>query len=105
MAVPRGTRVPRISALPLRVVTVSPAIFDLGVEEHRVEGQVVRVYGLARTVADCFRFRSKVGLDVALEALADAWRGKHLNLDELRRVATKLRVQQVMRPYVEAIVL
>lgn len=105
IAVPRGTRVPRVSAPPLRVVNISPAVFDLGIEEHRVEGQIVRVYGLARTVADCFRFRNKVGLDVALEALADAWRGKHFNLDELRRVATKLRVQQVMRPYLEAIVL
>jgi hypothetical protein len=70
-----------------------------------VEGQIVRIYGLARTVADCFRFRNKVGLNVALEALADAWRGKHLNLDEFRRVATKLRVQRVMRPCLEAIVL
>ena len=105
IAVPRGTRVPRVSAPPLRVVNVSPAVFDLGIEEHRIEGQTVRIYGPARTVADCFRFRSKVGLDVALEALADAWRSKHFNLDELRRVATKLRVQQVMQPYLEAIVL
>jgi predicted transcriptional regulator of viral defense system len=105
IAVPRGTRVPRVSAPPLRVINVSTAVFDLGIEEHRVEGQIVRIYGLARTVADCFRFRNKVGLDVALEALADAWRGKYLNLDELRRVATKLRVQRVMRPYLEAIVL
>jgi hypothetical protein len=65
----------------------------------------VRIYSLARTIADCFRFRNKVGLDVALEALADAWRAKRINLDELHRVATRLRVQRVMQPYLEAIVL
>jgi hypothetical protein len=48
-------------------------MFDLGIEEHRVEGQTVHVYNLARTVADCYRFRNKIGLDVALEALTDAW--------------------------------
>ncbi len=105
LAVPRGTRVPRLSAPPVRVVRVAPEVFDLGAEEHRVEGQTVRVYGVARTIADCFRFRNKVGLDVVLEALADAWRAKRLNLDELHRLATGLRVQRVMQPYLEAIVL
>ncbi len=105
LAVPRGTRVPRLSAPPLRVVRVAHEVFNLGVEEHRVERQVVRVYGVARTIADCFRFRNKVGLDVALEALAEAWRGKRINLDELHRIATRLRVQRVMQPYLEAIVL
>jgi predicted transcriptional regulator of viral defense system len=105
LAVPRGTRVPRLSAPPLRMVRVAPEVFNLGVEEHRVEGQTVRVYGVARTIADCFRFRNKVGLDIALEALAEAWRAKRLNLDELHRIATRLRVQRVMQPYLEAIVL
>lgn len=105
LAVPRGTRVPRLSVPPLRVVRVAPEVFDLGVEEHRVEGQTVRVYGVARTIADCFRFRNTVGLDVALEALAEAWRAKRLNQDELHRIATRLRVQRVMQPYLEAIVL
>jgi predicted transcriptional regulator of viral defense system len=105
IAVPRGARVPRLTAPPLRVVNISPAAFSLGIEEHRIEGQVVRVYGLARTVADCFRFRNQVGLDVALEALTDAWRSKRLNVDELNRIAKKLRVQRVMQPYLETVVL
>jgi predicted transcriptional regulator of viral defense system len=105
IAVPRGTRVPRVSAPPLRVVNVSTAVFDLGIEEHRIEGQAVRIYSLARTIADCFRFRNKVGLDVALEALMEAWRTKRLNLDELNRIAKKLRVQRVMRPYLETVVM
>src|SRR4051812_21807202 len=60
---------------------------------------------LARTVADCFRFRNKVGLDVALEALTEAWRSKRLKLDELNRIAKKLRVQRVMQPYLETVVM
>lgn len=105
IAVPRGTRVPRLSTPPLRVVRISPDVFDRGIEPHRIEGQTVRVYSVARTIADCFRFRNNVGLDVALEALAEAWRGKRVNLDELHRLATTLRVQRVMQPYLEAIVL
>ena len=105
IAVPRGTRVPRLTTPPLRVVNIAPAVFDLGIEEHRIEGQIVRVYSVARTVADCFRFRNTVGLDVALEALSEAWRSKRLNLDELNRIAKRLRVQRVMQPYLETVVL
>jgi predicted transcriptional regulator of viral defense system len=105
LAVARGTRVPRLIAPPIRVVSVAPEMFAIGIEEHRIQGQVVRVYSVARTVADCFRFRNKVGLDVALEALTEAWRGKRLKLDELNRIAKRLRVQKVMQPYLEAVVL
>jgi predicted transcriptional regulator of viral defense system len=97
--------VPRVSGPPLRVVNVSKETFNLGIEEHRVERQTVRVYSVARTIADCFRFRSKVGLDVALEALMEAWRGKRVRLEELNRVAKALRVQRVMQPYIEMIVM
>lgn len=105
IAVPRGARVPRVSVPPIRVVNVSTAVFDLGIEEHRIEGQAVRIYSLARTVADCFRFRNKVGLDVALEALTEAWRSQRLKIDELNRMAKKLRVQRVMQPYLETVVM
>ena len=80
-------------------------MFNLGIEEHRIEGQVVSVYSVARTVADCFRFRNKVGLDVALEALTEAWRAKRIKLDELSRIARKLRILRVMQPYLETVVL
>ena len=105
IAVPRGTRVPRLQTPPLRVVNISPALFDLGRAVHRIEGQAVNVYNVARTVADCFRFRNTIGLDVALEALTQAWRSKSLNLDELHRIAKRLRVHRVMRPYLETVVL
>ena len=105
IAVPRGSRVPKLKAPPIRVVNMSPALFDVGIEDHRIDGQVVRIHSVARTVADCFRFRNKVGLDVALEALTEAWRSKRLKLDELNRIAKKLRVQRVMQPYLETVVL
>jgi len=105
IAVPRGTRVPRLATPPIRVVSVNRSWFDVGVEQHRIEGQQVKVFSIARTVVDCFRFRNTVGLDVALEALSDAWRGRRLDLDELNRIAKRLRVQRVMRPYLETVVL
>jgi predicted transcriptional regulator of viral defense system len=105
IAVPRGTRVPRLATPPIRVVSVNRSWFDVGVEQHRIEGQQVKVFSIARTVVDCFRFRNTVGLDVTLEALSEAWKGRRLDLDELNRIAKRLRVQRVMQPYLEAIVL
>jgi predicted transcriptional regulator of viral defense system len=101
LAVPRGTRVPSFASPPVRVTRIVPAHFGLGIEEHRIEGGVVRVYSVIRTVVDCFRFRNKVGLDVALEALIEARRSRRLDLNELDRVAKALRVDRVMRPYLE----
>ena len=105
IAVPRGTRVPRLRTPPLRAVNISPALFELGVEVHHIEGHRLNIYSVARTIADCFRFRNTIGLDVALEALSEAWRGKRLNLGELNRIAKRLRVQRVMQPYLETVVL
>lgn len=104
LAVPRGTRVPRLSYPPLRLTRVSTSLFNLGIEEHRIEGQQVKVSSLARTVADCFRFRNKVGMDVVLEALVEARRSRRLDLNELHRIAKALRVDRVMRPYLEMLV-
>ena len=104
LAVPRGTRIPSVAYPPIRVTRIAPAFFDLGIEEHRIEGGVVRVYDVARTVVDCFRFRNKVGLDVALEALIEARRSRRLDLNELNKVAKALRLDRVMRPYLEMLV-
>lgn len=104
LAVPRGTRIPSFAYPPIRVTRIAPALFDLGIEEHRIEGVVVRVYSVARTVVDCFRFRNKVGLDVAMEALSEARRSRCLDLTELDRVAKALRLNRVMRPYLEMLV-
>ena len=104
LAVPRGTRVPSFAFPPIRATRIAPALFNLGIEEHRIEGGLVRVYGIARTVVDCFRFRNKVGLDVAMEALIEASRSRRLDMNEVDRVAKTLRVDRVMRPYLEMLV-
>lgn len=105
LAVPRGTRVPKLAEPPLRIVNIAPDLFELGLESHRIGGATVRVYSAARTIVDCFRFRSRVGLDVALEALSEGWRGKRFTMDALTKIARRLRVLRIMQPYLEAIAL
>lgn len=87
----------------LHIVRFSGPALTGGVEEHRIQGVTVRVYSAAKTVADCFKFRNKIGLDVALEALRDYRRTHRTGLDELWRFARICRVTRVMRPYLEAL--
>ena len=87
----------------MRVVRFSRAALRVGVESHRVEGVPIKVYSPAKTVADCFKFRHKVGLDVALEALRETWRARRATMDELHRFARVCRVANVMRPYLESL--
>lgn len=79
-------------------------MFDAGIEEHQVEGGIIRVYSPAKTVADCFKYRNKVGLDVAMEALSDAWRKRLITMDELWRLAVINRVTNVMIQYAQMLV-
>jgi hypothetical protein len=72
---------------------------------HDINGVAVEVYSPAKTVADCFKFRSKVGLDVAIEALRDAWRSRKASMDELMEAAKICKMSKVMLPYLEATVL
>lgn len=104
MAIDRRARRPAVMQPPLRIVRASGAALTEGVESHRIEGQPVRVFSVAKTLADCFKYRNKIGLDVALEALREAWRARRFNMDELDRCAAICRVQRVMRPYVESLV-
>jgi len=82
---------------------MSDAALADGVDRRNIDGVAVPVFNAARTVVDCFRFRNKIGLDVALEALRDGWSQRKFTLDELWRHATRGRVANVMRPYIEAI--
>jgi len=102
MALDRGVRKPAIEYPPLRVVRFSGEALAAGVEEHTLEGQTVRVYNVAKTLADCFKYRNKIGLDVALEALSDAWRERRSEMLDIARYARVCRVWNVMRPYLEA---
>lgn len=96
--------VPRIEYPPLRVVRMNEANLREGVQEKIVDGVTVRVTSPARTVADCFKFRSRVGLDVALEALRSAWESRIVTMDELWQAAGQTRMTNVMRPYLESLV-
>lgn len=103
IAIDRRARRPALKYPPLRIVRYSGAALTEGVESHRLEGQTVRVYNVAKTVADCFKYRNKIGLDVALEALREARRAKKASADALWRYAKINRVANVMRPYLEAV--
>ena len=103
IAMPRGSHTPRIDYPPLKMVQMSDQIYSSGVEEYRHDGALVRVTSVAKTVADCFKHRNKLGLDVALEALKDALRRRKVSVDDLWHHATICRVANVMRPYLEAI--
>lgn len=104
IAVPRGAWRPRRAAgADLRVRTLVPDLYAADVEEVEIEGVGVRVYSPARTVADCFRHRADVGLDVALEALRDYLRREPAGRDALWRCAERLHVWSVLRPYLEAV--
>lgn len=87
--------------LPAKIVRFSAQSLVEGVEEHSVEGVTVRITNPAKTEADCFKFRNKVGLDIALEALRDAWRKRKVTMVELDRFAATNRMTNVMRPYLE----
>ncbi len=102
IAIGNKDHAPRLDYPPLRVVRFSAPSLAYGVETLRVTGGVLRVTSVAKTVADCFKFRNKIGLDVALEALREARRARKTSADELWRCAQIDRVTNVMRPYLEA---
>jgi len=103
IAIDRRARQPSLKYPPLRVMRYSGEALTAGVETHRLEGRAVRVYSVAKTLADCFKYRHKIGLDVVLEALRDAWRARRFGMDDLHRQAGICRVQRVMQPYLEGL--
>ena len=102
-AIPNKAHHPRLDYPPLRVVRFSGPSLTEGVEMHAVDGVTVRVYSVAKTVVDCFKYRNKIGLDVALEALRECRHEKRATNDELWRYAKVCRVGAVMRPYMESV--
>jgi len=105
LAVGLKARTPAIDRPPIRVVRLSEAPLAAGVETHLEHGVSLRVFSAAKTVADCFKFRGKVGTDVAVAALRDGWRQKRFTIDELWHFAGVCRVAAVMRPYLEVLVM
>ena len=104
IALDRRARRPSMTFPPLHVVRFGGGALTEGVEAHRIEGVAVRVYSVAKTIADAFKYRNKIGLDVALEALREGWRARRFTMDEIQRSARICRVERVMRPYLEALV-
>jgi len=104
LALDRKARAPKNGGQPLRLVRMSGKALTEGVEDHRIEGVAVKVYQPAKTVADCFKYRNKIGLDIALEALRDFKHKHRSGMDDLWRYAKICRVERVMRPYLEALV-
>jgi predicted transcriptional regulator of viral defense system len=103
LAIDCKARLPKQNGLPLKVVRFSGKALTEGVQEYDVKGVTVRVYCPAKTVADCFKYRDKIGLDVVLEALRDSWRSNLVTMDDLWKYAKICRMTKVMRPYLETL--
>ena len=103
VAVERGSRLPRVDYPPVRVFRFTGEAFKAGKETHTVDGFPVRVYSPEKTVADCFKYRNKIGLDTAIEALRFYRERRSFKVDNLMKFASICRVGKVMRPYVEAL--
>jgi predicted transcriptional regulator of viral defense system len=103
LAIHPKARLPKTEYPPLRIVRFSGAALTYGAAPHTVEGVTVCITAPAKTVADCFKYRNKIGLDVALEALRDCYREQKASLDEIWQAAKVCRVANVIRPYMESL--
>ena len=103
MALDTKAWLPKVDRPPIRFVRFSGAALSEGVRRKKIEGVEAKFYNPAKTVADCFKYRNKIGLDVALEALRECRRQKRATADELWHFAKVCRVANVMRPYMEAV--
>jgi predicted transcriptional regulator of viral defense system len=103
LALPHRAAVPRLAQPQLRIVRMSDRSLGDGVQHIKADGVAVPVFSAAKTVVDAFRFRNKIGVDVAIEALRDGWSKRKFSIDELWRHAEAGRMTRVMRPYIEAI--
>jgi predicted transcriptional regulator of viral defense system len=103
IALPEATQAPVLSYPTLRITRLRGDAYSEGIQTVIDHGTPIRVYSAAKTVTDCFKFRNKIGLDVALEALKDAWRTRKVTMAELSHFAKINRVERVMQPYLEAV--
>jgi len=97
-----GTAAPKLAWPPVRVYRFSRPVFEAGIEAHNGDGVRIRVYGSAKTVADCFKFRNRLGIDVPVEALRAGLREGKFKPAEVMQFAKVCRVEKVMRPFLEA---
>lgn len=103
LAIENKMRIPKVETVPVRFFRFAPSVYEAGIEIHQIEGVEVKVYSAAKTVADCFYFRKTVGLDVAIEALRDAWRQRKATIDEMYRFAEIRNIKNVIFPHLYAL--
>ncbi len=103
MAIDRATRKPKVDDPPIRFVRFGSQALAVGVETHVIEGVGMRVHDPAKTVVDCFRYRNKIGTDVAIEGLREAVRQKKARPDRIVRYAKACRARTVIKPYLETV--
>lgn len=103
LAIGESSKIPRISSVQLRIARFSQESLTAGVETHNVSGAELRVFSAAKTVADCFKYRNKIGVDVAVEALRDYLRRRKGSIDDLVTYGRVCRVERLMEPYLEAL--
>ncbi len=103
VALPRGAEPPRMSFPPIRVFWFAGPAFKAGIEVHKLDGVPVHIYSPEKTLADCFKYRNKIGLDTAVEALKLYRERRKVRTNELMRFATICRVRKIIRPYLEAL--
>ena len=103
LAIPQNSPTPRVERPPLRPVRMSGQSLTEGIQSTCIDGLNVPVFNAAKTIADCFKYRNKIGIDVALEALRDGWEQRKVSMDELSHYADIDRVSNVMRPYMESV--
>ena len=103
IALPRDVKTPRIEYPPIKVFHLSEKPYLAGIEEIKLDGVNIKIYGPEKTIADCFKFRTKIGIDIALEALKDYLRSPYFDIQRMMTYAKVNRVENIMRPYLEAL--
>ncbi len=104
ITIPRGSWRPKFDYPSLNLTYASKETYSYGILEHKLNRVSVKIYSPAKTIADCFKFRNKIGLDIAIEALRNGWETKKVDMDELVKAAKICKVSKIIRPYLEAIV-
>jgi predicted transcriptional regulator of viral defense system len=103
LAIENGMRIPKVETVPVKFFRFAPNVYQTGIETHRIEGVEVKVYSAAKTVADCFRYQSTVGFDVAMEALREVWAKRKATMDELYHFADVRNIKKKMLPYLRTL--
>lgn len=104
LAIDRKAWRPHVAYPPVRYVSMSLGLMEEGIEKHTIDGIELKVFSVARTIVDCFKYRNKIGLEVALVALKEAWLEKRFTMEELAHYSDLCRVRRVMQPYLESLI-